>query len=245
MFFISNCDGVLHALCAGVHECRSGSSVERKALKELVELPCWKVIITLKEGNLASADRKYVMQFQHRVARDRIAINWKKNKLQGTLCMARMCHVKANRKGSRDCRSSSVLATWCMVLASFTGKEKCASLILGIGTVGRFSLLLTAFLEAGFLSTIDWTGPICCCIWGETVSCGMTVWLEKAPLQRVDGQEQGVTSEEGNVSSLHMLRIRVSTFPQSHLQKFPFLRCFHLLQLCQFSHLWGWNLHQS
>lgn len=78
VFFISNCDGVLHPLCAGVHECRSGSSVESKALKELVELPCWKVIIALKEGNLASADRKYVMQFQHRLARDRIAVNWKK-----------------------------------------------------------------------------------------------------------------------------------------------------------------------
>lgn len=56
-----------------------GGSVESKALKELVELPCWKVIITLKEGNLASADRKYVMQFQHRVARDKIAHKLKKN----------------------------------------------------------------------------------------------------------------------------------------------------------------------
>lgn len=78
MFFISNSDGVLHPLCAGVHECRSGSREESKALKELVELPCWKVIIALKEGNLASADRKYVMQFQYRVARDRIAHKLKK-----------------------------------------------------------------------------------------------------------------------------------------------------------------------
>lgn len=46
-----------------MHECRSGSSAESKALKDLVELPCWKVRIALKEGNLASADRKYVMQF--------------------------------------------------------------------------------------------------------------------------------------------------------------------------------------
>lgn len=61
-----------------------------------------------------------------------------------------MCHVKANSKGSRDCRSSSALATWCMVFTSFTCKEKCTSLILGIGTVGRFFLLLTAFLEARF-----------------------------------------------------------------------------------------------
>lgn len=73
MLFISSSDGVIHPLCAGVHECRSGSSEESKALKELVEFPCWKVIIALKEGNLASADRKYVMQFQHRVAGDRIA----------------------------------------------------------------------------------------------------------------------------------------------------------------------------
>lgn len=57
---------------------KSGLSTEGKALKELVELPCWKVIITLKEGNLASADRKYVMQFQHRVARDKISHKLKK-----------------------------------------------------------------------------------------------------------------------------------------------------------------------
>jgi len=46
----------------------SGSNIEGKVLKELAELSCWKVMITLEEGNLASADRKYVMQFQHRVA---------------------------------------------------------------------------------------------------------------------------------------------------------------------------------
>lgn len=46
----------------------SGSNIEGKAAKELAELSCWKVMITLEEGNLASADRKYVMQFQHRVA---------------------------------------------------------------------------------------------------------------------------------------------------------------------------------
>lgn len=63
MLLISSRDGVLSPLCAGVHECRSGSSAESKALKDLVELPCWKVRIALKEGNLASADRKYVMQF--------------------------------------------------------------------------------------------------------------------------------------------------------------------------------------
>lgn len=55
-----------------------GDSIESKALKELVELPCWKVIITLNEGHLASADRKYVMQFQHRVARGKIAHKLKK-----------------------------------------------------------------------------------------------------------------------------------------------------------------------
>lgn len=63
--------------------------------------------------------------------------------------MAQMCHVEANSKGSRDCRSSNVLATWCMVLTSFTCKEKRLSMILGIGIVGRL-LLLTAFLEARF-----------------------------------------------------------------------------------------------
>lgn len=50
-----------------------------------MELPCWKVIISLKEGNLASADRKYVMQFQHRVARDKIAHKLEKKKLRITL----------------------------------------------------------------------------------------------------------------------------------------------------------------
>jgi len=57
---------------------KSGGSVGSKALKELVELPCWKVIITLKEGNLVTAHRKYVMQFQHRVAGDKIAHKLKK-----------------------------------------------------------------------------------------------------------------------------------------------------------------------
>lgn len=33
---------------------------------------------------------------------------------------------------------------------------------------------------------------------------------EEAPLQRVDGQEQGVTSEERNASSLHTLRLHVA-----------------------------------
>lgn len=55
-----------------LHRCmwikESGSNIEGKVLKELAELSCWKVMITLEEGNLASADRKYVMQFQHRVA---------------------------------------------------------------------------------------------------------------------------------------------------------------------------------
>lgn len=65
---------------------KSGGSIESKALKELVELPCWKVIITLKEeGNLASADRKYVMQFQHGVARDKIAHKLKKKTVGNTL----------------------------------------------------------------------------------------------------------------------------------------------------------------
>lgn len=57
-----------------------GGNTESKALKELVKLLCWKVIITLKEGNLASANRKYVKQFQHRVARDKIAHKLKKKK---------------------------------------------------------------------------------------------------------------------------------------------------------------------
>lgn len=39
------------------------------------------------------------------------------------------------------------------------------------------------------------------------------MWLEKAPLQTVGGQEQGVTSENGNVSNLHTLRIHVSISP--------------------------------
>lgn len=69
--------------------------------------------------------------------------------------MAQMCHIKANRRGSHDRRSSGVLATGSMVLASFTCKEKCVPLILGVGAVGRFSLLLTAFLEARLLSIID------------------------------------------------------------------------------------------
>lgn len=41
----------------------------------------------------------------------------------------------------------------------------------------------------------------------------MVVWLEKALLQRIDGQEQGVTPEEGDVSSLHTLRIHVAISP--------------------------------
>lgn len=64
--------------------------------------------------------------------------------------MAQMCHVEVNSKGSRACKSSNVLATWCMVLTSFTCKEKSPSVILGVGTVGRFFLGLTAFLEASF-----------------------------------------------------------------------------------------------
>lgn len=39
------------------------------------------------------------------------------------------------------------------------------------------------------------------------------MWLEKASLQTVDGQEQGATLEKGSVSSLHMLRIHVSISP--------------------------------
>lgn len=37
-------------------------------------------MFTLKVGNLASAGRKYVMQFQHRVAGDKIAHKLKKKK---------------------------------------------------------------------------------------------------------------------------------------------------------------------
>jgi len=43
----------------------------------------------------------------------------------------------------------------------------------------------------------------------KLVSCGTTVWLGK----RVDSQEQGVTSEESNASSLHMLRLHVAVSP--------------------------------
>lgn len=36
---------------------------------------------------------------------------------------------------------------------------------------------------------------------------------EEAPLQGVDGQEQGVTSEESDASSLHALRLHVAILP--------------------------------
>lgn len=42
-------------------------------------------MFTLKVGNLASAGRKYVMQFQHRVAGDKIAHKLKKKNGGNTL----------------------------------------------------------------------------------------------------------------------------------------------------------------
>lgn len=92
---------------------KSGGSIESKALKELVELPCWKVIITLKEeGNLASADRKYVMQFQHRVARDKIAHKLKKKtNCREHFAWPKCAMSKLIARESFVCRRSSVLAT--------------------------------------------------------------------------------------------------------------------------------------
>lgn len=129
---------------------KSGGSTESKALKELVELPCWKVIITLKEGNLPSADRKYVKQFQQRVARDKIVHKPKK-----TLCMAQTCHVKANGGESFGCRSSGVLAT--DATRDYILYLQGGAHIPDLGYSDCWQILLpgTDFLEGMFLSMND------------------------------------------------------------------------------------------
>lgn len=145
-------------------------------------------------------------------------------------------------KGSHGCRNSNVLATWCVVLTSFTCKDKCPSLILGVGTVVRFFFLLTAFLEARFFfNIIDWKGPIYCCIWGESFSCGMTMCVVGEG-STLDSQWSGAGCDFRKGECLQPSHSEDPclhfTVPQSHLQKFQFLRCFHLLQLCRFSRLW-------
>lgn len=63
--------------------------------------------------------------------------------------MALMCHVEASSKGSRVQKQQCTGSMVCVVLTSFTCKDRCPSMILGTGAVGRL-LLLTAFLEARF-----------------------------------------------------------------------------------------------
>lgn len=170
-----------------LHRCmwikKSGSSIEGKALKELAELSCWKVMITLEEGNLASADRKYVMQFQHRVAWDKIALKLKK-RLQGTLCMANVC------QWSYDYRSSGVLTVAHVVADSHTCRGEHMSLILEVITVCKFFWVVADFLEGTFLSVSGWKCTICCFTWGD-VSFTWSSCVVRAGLASESGRSAG------------------------------------------------------
>lgn len=128
--------------------------------------------------------------------------------------MAQTCHVKATSEESFGCRSSSVLSTdasgdYILYLQGGAHISDPGYIV----TVGRSFFLVQIFLREGFKARMTEKAQSAVAFEVKLVSCGMTVVGEEAQLQRVDGQEQGVTSEESSASSLHMLRLRVAISP--------------------------------